>query len=152
MNQTNDLLLAPPFEPAAPVMSFLEPGWMAVYVALAIILLFIAARMVHHYRKNAYRRTAIRALHALSLSEPSSLLKAMAILKSTAMKSYGRVPLAHLTGTALLGYFNRIYPAFDPHIVEHLVLSIYSDTERLNREAYLQFIKQSQKWISKHDI
>jgi hypothetical protein len=80
-------------EPAPVAFSFDAPGWDYLVLLIASALLLIIIRGVYFYHKNAYRREAIKQIARLS-----SLGQINFILKSLALRSFGREEVASLYG------------------------------------------------------
>lgn len=152
MIETNEIALAPPIEPESIHMSFNEPGWIALYLLLIILFLVFSYFFWKRYQKNKYKRIAIKSLKDLSIEDDRSTLRAMEILKSTAMKSFGREELAALTGIHFLEFLNDKCACFQPQTVQKISKVFYQKTIVLNQKDKQQFIQQSQNWIRKHGI
>lgn len=76
----------------------------------------------------------------------------MEVLKSTAMKTYGREVLAPLSGTLLFDFMNEKYAAFEDKTTKAITNVIYQTSAKISDEEKVQFIQQSQNWIRKHGV
>jgi hypothetical protein len=86
-----------------PAVSFWPPapGWWVVGAACLVAVGIAAAAVVRHWRRNAYRREALRALEAADGRDIS------AILKRAALAAFPREQVASLNGAAWLGFLDR---------------------------------------------
>jgi len=77
------------------------PGWWIVAAAGFVAVVILAAAATVRYRKNAYRREALRQLVAV---DPGGI---SAILKRAALAAWPREQVAALTGAAWLAFLDR---------------------------------------------
>jgi hypothetical protein len=86
-----------------PAVSFWPPapGWWVIGAACVVVAGLAAAAAVRHWRRNAYRRAALRALETADASDIS------AILKRAALAAFPREQVASLSGTAWLAFLDR---------------------------------------------
>lgn len=152
MNETNDLILGPPLEPQPIELNFTGPGWMALYILLAVLFIVACILVWKHYKKNKYRRQAVKALKQLPIADYSGILHAMEILKSTAMRSFGREELAPLSGAELFHFLNQKYPAFNSNTTQAISSVFYQKSVVIGLDEKKAFIDQSQNWIRKHGV
>ncbi|HXT81146.1 MAG TPA: DUF4381 domain-containing protein, partial [Acetobacteraceae bacterium] len=86
----------------------LQFGWWVVAACLLAIVLLLLADGVRRYRRNAYRRAALRSLRELAAAPPEMLASQVAeILKRAALAAYPRESVAGLTGTAWSEFLAR---------------------------------------------
>lgn len=84
------------------------PGWWMLALALLAVVLILIARFVAHYRRNAYRRAALRELDAIGPAvDSTSAVRISAVLKRTALVAFPREEVAGLTGPAWLAFLDR---------------------------------------------
>ncbi len=86
-----------------PAVSFWPPapGWWVVGAACAVAAGFAIAAALRYWRRNAYRREALRALETAEASDIS------AILKRAALAAFPREQVASLNGAAWLAFLDR---------------------------------------------
>jgi len=150
--EQEDFILGPPLEPAPMAMNYLEPGWIILYVLAIIIGAIILFLVFKKYRRNAYGRYAINELGKIQLNNQTDLNYIFSILKSTAIKSYGRKEMAALSGAALFNHLNKKYHAFDDKLCQRMTRALYSRAEETGSEDNEHFISQIQTWIRKHGV
>lgn len=98
LDRLHDIVTPPPVPWWPPA-----PGWYAVGAAALALLAFAAWKAVAHWRRNRYRRAALRELDRL----PPTGAAVAALLKRTALAAYPRAEVASLTGPAWLAFLNR---------------------------------------------
>ncbi|WP_066963324.1 DUF4381 domain-containing protein [Microbulbifer sp. Q7] len=88
-----------------------------------LVCLYVAWRAYRHYRANAYRRAALKALRHAG-DNPGEIA---ALLRRTALVAYPRAQVAGLTGERWLAFLNRQYPddAFRSETGESLLRGAY---------------------------
>ena len=77
------------------------PGWWIVAAAALAAATILSAAAVARYRRNAYRREALRQLDTV---DPGGL---STVLKRTALAAWPREQVAALTGSAWLAFLDR---------------------------------------------
>lgn len=150
MTELNPLLIEPDPIP----YSFDTPGWYAIGLLLLIIMMTWGILRVIRYRKNAYRRMALKELETIANSSYSVQQKATAInrlLKQVALYLDNREAVAALTADAWLIYLNgRSHtPCFEKVLFTSVQKGQY-DTQLLTNEKIDAFFQQSSMWIKTH--
>ena len=98
-----DLALPPPVPWWPPTF-----GWWVLAAGLLAIVLLVLADGVRRYRRDAYRREALREFGALAAAPGATLATPVAaILKRAALVAYPRAMVAGLTGVAWSGFLAR---------------------------------------------
>lgn len=87
---------------------FNAPGWAYLFSFLFFCCSLVIFHFWTRWKTNAYRRVALRTLRELSRDEAIQLLPAL--LKSTAMISYGRESVAALYGDDWLSFLEATLP------------------------------------------
>jgi len=82
------------------------PGWYVVGVLLLVLLLWSLWRWAAWWRRNAYRREAIKLLKALPV-DASGLPQLDELLKRVALAAYPRDQVASLSGVAWLEFLDQ---------------------------------------------
>lgn len=131
------------------------PGWLILLLALILLVATLAYLLYQRYRKNAYRRRALRQLQSLyteymandDISHYVSDLNAL--LKSVALLTYPRTEVAPQHGEAWRAFLNRslppteqLQPAFADAAYQKTCPEI--DVARVHRAA--------QHWIKHHKV
>ena len=84
------------------------PGWWILALALLAVAAILIVRLIAHYRRNAYRRVALRELDAIGPAvDSASAMRISGVLKRTALVAFPREQVAGLTGPAWLAFLDR---------------------------------------------
>jgi hypothetical protein len=133
----HDLLLPPPipFWPAT-------PAWAVLGALLLALLLWLARRSWRAWRRDAYRREALRALDAAQASAEIAEL-----LKRTALAAWPRSEVAALSGVAWAGFLRRTAPRarFSGDAAESLSTLAYAPAMTEGAKAAARL------WVRHHD-
>ncbi|MEN8225875.1 MAG: DUF4381 domain-containing protein [Bacteroidota bacterium] len=149
--------ISPIFEPDAIRFSFNTPAWFVLGGMLILFALWLLARRIKHYRKNAYRRAALRELRLIEndykhqKSVNLVINDVLILLKIVAIKAFGRKEVANKYGEEWLKYLESSgkKTAFLQH-KSFILDAIYRrDTEddKVKLEA---LIALTEKWIKTH--
>lgn len=125
-----------------------RPQTVGPYVSLsilAILLIAFAAFFWHRWRRNRYRREAIRELAHTDVRHISELLK------RTALSAWPRTQVAALTGTAWLTFLNTSVKqaSFDNAVADQLETMAFS-TVAPSHEDELAIRSAASLWIKHH--
>jgi len=87
-----------------PPVPFFPPaqGWYFLFAIALLVVLFLANRALHVYRRNSYRRRAFKELAAIT-----TVLQVAELLKRTALAAYPREQVASLSGEAWLSWLSE---------------------------------------------
>jgi len=131
----------------------LAPGWWILVLALLLLGATLAYLLYQRYRRNAYRRRALRQLQSLQLDYLAKsdtglyLSQINALLKSAALMAYPRTEVAAQHGEAWRTFLNRslppaeqLQPAFNDAAYQKTCPEI--DVVQVHRAA--------QHWIKRH--
>ncbi len=85
------------------------PGWWLLALIILGAIAAVVYRLWRHYRRNRYRRLALRQLQALaSQSDKAAYLQGLnRLLKQTALAAPQTPPVAGLTGSRWLAFLDR---------------------------------------------
>jgi len=142
LQNLKDIVMPPPvpFWPPA-------PGWLFLLGLLILLLVFLLARAVLRYRRNAYRRAALAEIAALS-GNSDALPAIAALLKRTALAAFPREQVAGLTGWSWVGWLSDTSGMSVPAAVsDALIQGIYKGAEPADIRALTDFVTQ---WIHSH--
>ena len=145
-------------EPAKVPFSFGAPGWYVLLTIVLLVLILTGWLALRFYRRNLYRRIALRQLKELTMSAtmdktdlPAIIFKTNMLMKRIAIYKYGRTEAASARNEDWINYLNS-----------HSVKEIFTaeDTELLNQQLYGGvntnpsnpdlFFEKSKQWIRKH--
>lgn len=88
------------YQPPPPAWTPQTIGWYVVFAILGLLILWLTFRTIQHWRKNHYRREALRELASTSPHQLSTLLK------RTALVAWPRERVASLSGEAWLQFLS----------------------------------------------
>lgn len=88
-----ELALGPIMVPEPVGFSFDAPGWYVLLTLIGILAVYTFVKWLIQYRKNAYRRAALK-----ELSKINNTVELLILLKRVSMKAYSRAELASLSG------------------------------------------------------
>jgi Domain of unknown function (DUF4381) len=131
----HDLLLPSPV-PLWPA----TPAWYVLFAILLGLLLWLAWWGLRAWRRDAYRREALRALSAASA--PAEVA---AILKRTALAAWPRAEVAALSGAARAAFLRRTAPraGVDEDVARRLADLAYAPGAPVPRDA-------ARAWVRHH--
>lgn len=147
--------LGPLYEPDAVRFSFETPGWYVLGIFLLLVATFLFFSWLKRYRKNAYRREALKALieieqNSQNQNEANQLNDALVLLKLVAMETFGRQLVAQLYGNDWLEFLEskgKDTPFTD--YKQHIANTLYDAIEVELKET-VALIALSKRWISTH--
>lgn len=155
----NDTLLyaesGPGIIEAEPIAySFATPGWYMV-MALVLLLAVIAGLFRYaRYRKNAYRRQAIREIgNILQEGVSNPVFQINLRLKIIALDIFGSERVAALTGSPWLEFLVSTAPgtSLPGEALQKLFQDTLYGTGKLSSEELDEFGNFAIQWIEKHD-
>ncbi len=138
-------------EPSPIQFSFNTPGWYLAEIVLFIFVILLIVRWVIRYRKNAYRREAIKILNSNKIFEESDdLAHLLETLKLVAITTYGRDKVANLSGKDWFKFLELSSKKASFAEVEESVLSAYYKDEKLDNDSFQKLLSISKTWIQTH--
>jgi hypothetical protein len=151
----NGIELEPPYEPDPVVFSYNTPAWYILGICVAIIFGWILFRQYTKYKKNRYRREAIKALgemeSALEDTSPNTVLNSLRILlKQVAIYAFGRTEVAPLYGKAWLSYLDSTARDISFSAYEDLLVPSSATTQEYSEKRIKEALALSKKWIKTH--
>ena len=138
-------------EPPKVGFTFGAPGWWVVAALWLILLLRLTRLAQSAYRRNAYRRQAIKTITALQIQHVAGarlLYDINMLLKCVAMQVYGRTATAALRPAQWLDFLNTTGPSalFEPQD-NMLLQSMYSGIDAGQAD---DFVRKAKAWMKKH--
>ena len=140
-------------------------GWLLVAVLLLAAIMLIVWAAWRRYRRERYRRNALRELAAIEsglASGPSdplqraAMLAAIAcLLKRTSLEIAPRDEVAALTGDAWLAFLRRTHGRFDTQTGPLLTLTSYAPPQQVAQvspDAAAALIRHARDWIEHHHV
>jgi len=147
--------LGPLYEPDAMRFSFETPGWYVLGILLLLFVVLLFFTWLKRYRKNAYRREAIKTItrieqHSQNQNEGNQLNDIWVLLKLVAIEAFGRQEVAHLYGYEWLEFLeskgrNTPFTHYKQYIATTLDATILLDLKETR-----SLIELSKLWINTH--
>lgn len=131
------------------------PGWWVLALVLILLLAALAYWLLKHYRRNAYRRRAVKQLQSLeTIFEGNEdvcdhLSQLNALLKSVALVAYSRREIAAQHGESWRKFLNHSVAAgehFLPSFTEALYQKIPPEID------ITQVHRAANHWIKHHRV
>ena len=150
ISQNTELQLAPIKEPAPIPFTFETVGWEVLGVLIFFLLLFASYKWMQHYKKNAYRRIAIKHLSTINSASNKSINESAIILKSVAITAYGRKEVAALYGDEWLRFLeskgkNTLFTKYT-----ETFLAAQSSDQNIDASTKKEISSLTKKWIQTH--
>ena len=152
---TKALELGPLMEPAPVEFTFETPGWYVVFTVLVLLTGFAFWKWLQFYRKNAYRRAALKNLETIKIqyakTNDSQCVNDVAVLlKLVAIHAYGREKVAPLYEESWLTFLeskskNANFKKYQDTFNEVIYLNKEAPAQAVN-----ELILETKKWISAH--
>ncbi len=147
--------LGPLYEPDAVRFSFETPGWYVLGISLLFVATFLFFRWLKRYRKNGYRREALKTIVGIEQNSQlqngaNQLNDTLVLLKLVALETFGRQEVAQLYGNDWLEFLeskgkNMLFTQYKQHIAYALYGSMVVDMKETKA-----FIELSKQWIRTH--
>lgn len=140
-------------EPDPLSFSFNTIGWKVLAILLVLVLIFVTYRRIKRYRKNAYRRDALKKIEILELeniAEDKKVLGLQVVLKQVAIIAYGREQVAALYGQNWLSFLDS--KISENGFVDNSELFqdvMYAD-KPIDQSSQQKIFKLSKTWIHAH--
>ena len=147
--------LGPLYEPDALRFSFETPGWYLLGGLLSLLAVLLFFKWLKRYRKNAYRREALRNLRIIedkfyNQKDVLCLNDVLVLLKLVAIKAFGRQQVAQLHGKDWLEFLeSKGKNTPFTHYKQHIVNTLY-DTIEVDVKEKKALMELSKKWIKTH--
>lgn len=147
--------LGPLYEPTPVAFHFETSGWYVFFgIALGILLWFIL-KFILKYRRNAYRRQALKLLGTVeerfkSNQEAACVNDTMVLLKQVALTTYGRAEVAELNGEVWLEFLDSKSKNTSFTSLADIVLSALYRNKLENPETANHVFTDARNWITHH--
>ncbi len=151
LNPQNDALkLAPIKEPAPILFTFETVGWKILAIVIFILLQIFLYKWIQHYKKNTYRRVAIKRLSTINTNSNKSINESAIILKTVAITAYGRENVAALYGAEWLLFLeskgkNTLFTKYTKSF-----LAAQNSNQNIDANTKKEILTLTKKWIQTH--
>ena len=121
--------------------------WYFLFILLLVIAVTLLFKWVKYYRKNTYRRIAIREINNILNNDFNQLL---IILRLTAIESYGRENVAGLYGIEWIEFLDSKVknPLMRPF--EGMIKDLIYQEKAPEAAQFQQLVLNTKKWIKTH--
>lgn len=144
-----DLHLGPLQEPPAVPFTFDTIGWPILAAVIGISLLILAFFQIRKYRRNRYRREALKELQRVEKGE-LELIQNFVILKRTAIHAFGREAVGRLAGTEWLKFLEDHARGVRFLDFETEIDALIYKNEEPPVDTRSKLVINTQKWIRYH--
>lgn len=142
-------------EPSPIGFNFGAPGWTLLLIILLLALMAYGIWKIYQYRKNKYRRIALKELNAIQIGQTKAsevIINIITLLKRVALTAYGREQVAEKNGEAFLNFLQQQSKEqtltdtnkamFTTYLYEGDKVDVSSDQLELLRFESINWIKQ----------
>ncbi len=137
------------YEPPPVPFTFETIGWEILLGVLILLLLVLAEIWIKSYRRNAYRRAALKQLNLYQQSS-WKVQDVLVLLKSSAIHAYGRQRTASLHGLNWLQFLEGSGKNVQlVKLEQDIATAVYQD-QSLNPQAGDELMDNARKWIKTH--
>ena len=145
-------------EPDPIGFAFGAPGWYMLGALALLLLIIYTTHAIRKYRKDKYRRAALKTLQSLNnagLTTDQYVFRILEVLKRVSLTSFGRSDLAPLNGLKWVHFLDQRNgkPVFSKKSMEIVTIGLYQGKKvRLGKEESQRFYDESIKWIKEHRV
>ncbi|MEG9437779.1 DUF4381 domain-containing protein [Edaphobacter sp. HDX4] len=133
------------YQPPPPSWRPQTIGWYAVFGIIALLLLWLAVRLLRRWRENRYRREALSELATVDVTQLSALLK------RTALSAWPREEVAALSGPAWLRFLDgTVHAPLFENAPENCIEEIAFSAPPLSSEDEVALRNAAGAWIKHH--
>jgi hypothetical protein len=135
------------YQPPAPSWMPRTIGWYLLFALLLVLIAWAAWRIVLAWRKNAYRRGAVRELDHLELS------RLPALLKRAALAAWPRSKVASLSCESWITFLQTgDAPSAITEEVGRQLIELDYKSAKLTREEEARLRRAARHWIRSHRV
>ena len=145
-------------EPDPIGFAFGAPGWYMLTAIALLLLIIYAIHAIRKYRKDEYRRAALKTLQSLNNGELATdqyIFRVLEVLKRVSLTSFGRSDQAPMNGLKWVHFLDQRNgkPVFSEKSIEIVAIGLYQGKKvRLGKEELQRFYDESIKWVKEHRV
>ena len=136
--------------------SFNTPGWTMVFALLILTGIVIAIFQYRKYKKNAYRREAVKQIEALFQEKKENLVfEINTVLKIMAIHLFGRKTVAALYGNEWFKFLQsklKKQPILIEKKMDEYTQALYNKDYQLNEKTKNELVEFAILWIKNHRV
>lgn len=153
-NETYNSAIGQLIEPDPIVYSFNTPGWYMVLGLFLLTLLVIGFRQYRKYKRNAYRREALKKVEAILLQkENNTIYEINTLLKVIALQLFDRQKVASLIGMEWFSFLNSTLKSeytIAEKEVRQITAALYNPNESSDKNTINELADFAILWINNH--
>ena len=142
-------------EPDPIAYSFNTLGWHIVFAVFVAALVLAVIWQMYTYKKNAYRRKAVKHIQSLAIAKETSLaFELNYLLKTMAIQLYGRKKVASLFGSQWFMFLNSNLPNKVKTAInfERFISAIYDAKTVLSDSEKESLVNFALTWVKYHEV
>jgi hypothetical protein len=131
------------------------PGWYAVLAVLLVLLLWLSFRALKAWRRNTYRRQALREFSAIRKRGQSAAGDIPLLLKRAALSAWPRSGVASLSGAEWHEFLDRTAPEAKIAEIGDMLdrVSYFSSSDReLGGAEFDCLCDAAEHWLRRHRV
>jgi len=136
--------------------SFNTPGWYVVLGLFFLIAIIIGIFQYRKYKKNAYRREAVRKIESIAQQKSEKLVYEInSLLKSIAIQLFGRKKVAALFGTEWFGFLQsklKTKPVLTEQNFEEFTKAMYTKDVQIKEDTVKELVEFAINWVKNHKV
>lgn len=136
--------------------SFNTPGWYMILGLFLLVAIIIGIVQYRKYKKNAYRREAVRKIESIALQKNEKLVYEInTLLKSIAIHLFGRKKVAAIYGIDWFRFLQsklKTKPVLAEQNFEEYTKALYNKDYQLKKDAANELVEFAIHWIKDHRV
>lgn len=143
-------------QPEAIGYSFDTPGWYLVLGLLLLTAFIIAIFLYRKFRRNAYRREAVKKIERIVQQQNNRIIYEInLLLKAMALRVFGRQNVAALYGVEWFEFLKSTVntkQSFTNNRFAEFTKALYDTNYKLNKSEEKEWIEFALLWVKTHKV